>query len=107
MSKIIKYPIPLNILFDLLDEICLLKDKYYVLDDNSFNKMKYLNIYEPFIQKLKECYFPNKLHYLKETPNFREFIVIIKQICKYNNLNISIQNVHKNGVLKTIYNIYI
>lgn len=101
--KIFKIPVTLNILFDLLDKVSLVKEKYYVFEITSFNKMKFLNLYDPFIQILKEYYFPNKQHYLKPIPTLKSFMTIIKQICNYHNLNITVKKVFINGVLQSQY----
>jgi hypothetical protein len=103
MTFSFKRPVTLNILFDLLDKICLLQEKNYVFDMTAYNKMKYLQLDEGFIQTLKEYYLPNNMHYLTKEINFKNFIIIVKQICKYHQLNVSLKNVCINGEYQNIY----
>ena len=39
MKQIFKKDVPIIILYDLLDQISLKTDKYYVIDMNSYKKM--------------------------------------------------------------------
>jgi hypothetical protein len=86
-------PVTLNILFDLFDKVCLSKETYYVFEMTSFNKMKYLNLYEPFIQTLKEYYYPCYYYYLDAELNLKNFMKIIKQICDYHHLKFTLKKV--------------
>jgi len=55
-NQIIKYPIPSQLLFDLLDKICLKKENYYLVDMNAYRKMMFHNYHEDFCNDLKEYY---------------------------------------------------
>lgn len=102
-SKIFKVPVTLNILYELLDEICLLKEKYYIFESNSLNKMLFLNLYHPFIERLRDYYLPSKYKYLEKEPTSKNVISIIKQICNYHNLNVISKSVYSNSQEQTIY----
>ena len=39
MSQLFCQPVDIGILFELLDKICLKKEKYYVVDNNAFRKL--------------------------------------------------------------------
>jgi hypothetical protein len=103
MSKIFKTPVSLDILFNLLNEICLFKEDTYVIDPTSFNKMIYMNLYEPFIKKLMEYYLPQKQDLLLKHASYYNFINIIKQICKYHGLIIKSKIVYANSTKHNIY----
>jgi hypothetical protein len=104
-EKIFKIPVTLDILYELLDKICLLKETYYTFDNNSFNKMMYLELYEPFMQSLKSYYFPSKYAYLEKEPSPLHLIVVIKQICKYHGLKVTSKFIQNNTIEQTMYNI--
>lgn len=87
-TRLFKTPVTLNIIFELFDQVCLLKDNQYVFDVTAFNKMKHLNLLDPFLTKLKEYYFPHKYALLNEEQTLIHFMTIIKQICKYHKLKI-------------------
>lgn len=107
MSKWFKTPVSLDILFDLLNEICLFKENRYIIDPTSFNKMIYMGIYDPFITKIKEYYLPQKQMIFLKPPSYFNFIIIIKQICKYHGLIINSKIVHANSTKHNIYFLHI
>jgi hypothetical protein len=73
-------------LFELLDKICLKKDKYYVIDTNTFRKMLFHNYHEDFFKKIKNCYHLSKQFYITRKLTYNSFTNIIRQICKQNNI---------------------
>jgi len=104
--NLFKTPISLNILFDLLDKICLYKDNHYIIDMNSYNKMIYLDLYNPFVQIIKDNYQPCKLSKLIKIcnePSYYHFIVLIKQICNHHKINIKSKLLCSNSLKYTIY----
>jgi hypothetical protein len=90
-GKIFKEMPPATILYDLLDKISLKKPKYYVLDINAYNKLKYNKTtwYEEFTKSLKPYYFISKHYYLDRPLTYNHFITVIRQLCKANNLEFS------------------
>jgi len=103
MSIFFKTPLSLDILYELLDKICLYKDNHYVIDNTSFNKMIYMKLYEPFIEKIKENYFPQKKAKLEKEPSYYNFIILIKQICNYHGLVITSKKVYIKSVKHNVY----
>jgi hypothetical protein len=89
MAKVFKTPVTLDILYDLLDQICLVKEKCYIFDVSSLNKMVFLGLYEPFLQRLREYYLPSKYGYLTKEASVASFMSIVKQICKYHELSVT------------------
>ena len=81
--------LPNNIIFELLDNICLKKEKYYIIDINSFKKMIFHNLHTEFIKTLKEYYHTSKQFYITRDFSFNSFTNIIRQICKNNNIMFS------------------
>ena len=54
MSKqIFKKKAPNNILFELLDKVCLKTQNYYLFDNNAYKKMVYNNLHADFCNVLK------------------------------------------------------
>jgi hypothetical protein len=103
MSIFFKTPLSLDVLYGLLDEICLYRDNHYVIDSTSFNKMVYMGLYEPFIEKIKENYFPQKKSRLEKEASFYNFIVLIKQICNHHDLSITSKKVYIKSVKHNVY----
>ena len=50
------------LLFELLDKISLKKDKYYVIDMNTYRKMLFHNHHDEFLEKIIDCYHHSMLH---------------------------------------------
>lgn len=81
-SQIFKTKVPSEILFDLLEQICLKKEKYYLIDVNAYRKLLFYNLHIEFCDKLKEYYFVGKQFYVERRMTYNSFTNIIRQICK-------------------------
>lgn len=82
-SQIFKKHIPVTILYDLLDKICLKRNNYYVFDMNSYKKIMYNEYHIEFLKILQEYYHTGKLFYLDRKLTYNSFTTILRQICKY------------------------
>jgi hypothetical protein len=87
-NQIFKKSVPIGMLFDLLDKICIKYEKYYYIDMNAFNKMKFFNYHIDFFDSLREYYHLSKLFYLERTVTYNSFTNIIRQICKNHSVRI-------------------
>jgi len=81
--------LPNAIIYDLLENICLKKEKYYIVDINSFKKMVFHQLHIRFIEILKEHYHASKHFYLTRDFTYNSFTNIIRQICKANTIMFS------------------
>lgn len=107
MSFIFKNKISNEILFNLLDKICLIKtDKYYIINIDAYKKMQLQELYHSFIETLKPYYKKNKEFYLTRPSKYTYFLTIIRHICKANNINYSSQINYEKSNYKIIYYIY-
>ena len=86
LCQIIKREIPNNILFDLLELICLKTDKYYFIDVNSYKKLLFLELKQKFLDDLYEYYHLSKKFYLERDFTYTSFTNIVRQICKHRNI---------------------
>ena len=85
MSKqIFKKLVPLDMLYELFDRICLKTEKYYLVDQNAFKKFMYYQLNEAFCESLKEYYHTSKHFYLTRPMVYNSFTNIVRQICKSN-----------------------
>ena len=84
MSQTFKYPIPLNILIDILEKICVKTDKYYFIDISAFKKLLFHEYQFAFIELIRPYYHESKHFYLDRDFNYTSFINIVRQICKSN-----------------------
>lgn len=93
MSKqIFRRIVPLFILSDLLEEICLKTDKYYLVDYNAYKKFTYdqekMNV---FLQTIHDYYQISKRHYITREMSFNNFLTIVRQITRSHNIEYSSQ----------------
>lgn len=86
MSQIFCQPVDINILFELLDKICLKKEKYYVVDNNAFRKLIFHNYHTEFMDKIVDFYHLSKQFYVTRKITYKSFTNIVRQICKLNNI---------------------
>jgi len=105
-NQIIKYPIPSQLLFNLLDKICLKKENYYLVDMNAYRKMMFHNYHEDFCNDLKEYYFISKWFYLTREMTYKSLLNIIRQICKKNSIRFTSQMRYNESNYKIDYLIY-
>lgn len=86
-SNILKEKIPLNILVELLDDYCFIKnEKYYVLDLDTYKKISLENKIQPFLEKIAPYYKKSKLNYVTRPMKFMYFLTLVRHICNSNNV---------------------
>jgi len=85
-SQIFRKIVPKEILFDLLEKVCIKTDKYYLIDMNSYKKLIFYGYNIDFCNGLKEYYNLSKLFYLERKLSYNSFTNIVRQICKVNNI---------------------
>ena len=80
-GQIFKTTPPLNEMIRFLDE----HDEYnnkYILSKTLFKKAKLNNKIQPFIDLVKPHYYKSKLFYIERKMLYKNFVTIIRQICK-------------------------
>ena len=83
MSQIFQKILQSDKLFIFLNSCCEKKNNKYTLNKASFKKAKLNKLIKPFCDNLKNYYYPSKHHYLERDMTYKNFITIIRQICKY------------------------
>ena len=105
-NQLFKKSIPINILFDLLDKVCVKKDNYYIVDNDSFKKILFHNYEEEFCNNILEYYHTSKQFYVNRKFTYNSFINILRQICKYNNIGFVYFVKYNEYKYNIIYNVY-
>jgi len=72
--------------FEFLDKFCEKKDKQYLFSKESFKRIKLEEQEQPFCDNLKKYYFKSKYHYLEREKTYKNFVTIVRQICKYHHI---------------------
>ena len=85
-SQIFKKIYPKNEFIEFLLKYCDNKDSYLIFSKSSFKKIKLDNKEQHFFDCLKSYYHKSKQFYITRKPIYKNFITVIKQICKINNI---------------------
>jgi len=107
LKQIFKKNVPQKILFDLLEQICLKTDKYYMIDMNAYKKMLFYKLNEPLVKELEDYYHASKLFYIQREMTYNSFINIVRHICKINNIAYTSDMKYNESKYTIVYNIYI
>lgn len=86
LKQIFRENIPIKILFDLLEKICLKTDKYYLIDNNAFKKITYNKYEDDFLKSILSYYQESKKFYVTRSFSYNSFVNIVRQICKSNDV---------------------
>ena len=95
MSQIFKEHLPINILYDFLEKICIKDNNSFIFSKVSFKKAEIFNLLNKFKHDIKLYYHISKQYYIDRELTFIRFTTIIKQICHLNNIEV---------ITKIIYN---
>jgi hypothetical protein len=105
-KQIFRNTIPIQILFDLLEEICLKTDKYYLVDMNAYKKLMYKELHVKLVNSIIEYYHSSKQFYVTRKMTYNSFTNIIRQICKTNNVMFTSQIKYNESKYNIDYLIY-
>jgi len=107
MSKqIFRKTVPISILFDLLEQVCLKTDKYYLVDTNAYKQLINHNLHEPLVEKLTEYYHISKQFYLQRKMTYNSFTNIVRQVCKSANVMFTSQIKYNESEYSIHYLVY-
>ena len=109
MSQIFKDKIPDKLIFDFIEKYCetMEKGKVFILSKNSYKKAQIENAIEGFFETIKTYYFKSKQFYLERKKSYKNFITIIRQICKHNKIPFSSKIFYSNSNYEIKYYIYV
>ena len=84
LKQIFRENVPINILNNLLEKICLKTEKYYLIDNNAFRKLVFHKHHEEFLDTILPFYQESKKFYVTRKFTYNSFVNIVRQICKSN-----------------------
>jgi hypothetical protein len=105
-NQLFKKNVPNDILFNLLNTLCIKNEKYYIFDINSFKKGVFNNDIKAFIEECKPYYHNSKQMYLTRKVTYNNFITILRQICNFNNISYTSQLKYDKSSYNILYYIY-
>lgn len=105
-NQIFKKPISINIFLDLLKDYFEENKSFIKINNIMFNKMQYNDKLGMFKDSIREYYHTSKLKYVDRVIKYKEFLTIIRQLCKANNIKYESKNVYNNSGYEIEYIIY-
>ena len=106
LKQIFRENVPISVLMNLLNKVCLKTDKYYLVDLNAYRKVVFHNYYEEFQNDLKDYYHIGKQFYLTRPLSYKSFTNIIRQICKSLSIMFTSQMKYNESNYNIVYFIY-
>jgi hypothetical protein len=104
--QIFKQNIPNNLIFDLLEVICLKNEKYYTFNIESYKRGVYKEIIQQFIENCRPYYHISKRKYLDRKLTYNSFTTILRQICNSNKIIYTTKIKYDKSVYNILYYIY-
>lgn len=105
-SQIFRKDVNPQLLYDLLDQVSLKTDKYYVIDSNCYKKIIFHNLHVPFLQSLVDYYHLSKQFYITRKFSYNSFVNIVRHICKNCNIMYTSQMVYNKSKYNIDYHVY-
>ena len=105
-TQIFKKKVPNELLFHLLDAICMKNEKHYILNSNSFKKGIFNEAIPKFFGECKPYYHISKQKYLERKLVYNCFTTIIRQICNFNKITYTSQIKYDKSTYDIVYYIY-
>ena len=106
MQQIFKNIVDPEELYNFLKLYCKFEKNRYTLTNTIFRKYKFENKIKPFFENLKTNYYPAKQFYTQRYAKYKEFITVIRQICKSNHIPFASKISYSNSTYEITYFIY-
>lgn len=105
-TQIFKNKIPNEIFFNLLQNICIKSEKYYLLNNAAFKKGFLNDVYSSFYESCKPYYHISKQKYLEKKDTYKKLTTVLRQICNYNKITYTSQIKYEKSSYDIVYYIY-
>jgi len=106
-NQLFKEKVPNEILINLFKIIGTRYENYYIIDNNSYKKGVFNGYINIFLNECKDYYHNSKKKYVERKMNYNYFITIVRQICKFNEINFTSNIKYDKSNYELIYHIYI
>ena len=105
-TQIFKKNLPNEVLFTLLDSMCLKNEKHYTLNIEAFKKGVFKETVQKFITDCTPYYHLSKRKYLERKLTYNSFTTILRQICNFNKITYTSQIIYDKSTYGIVYYIY-
>ena len=80
----------IKILYEFLEKVCEKYNdssfNYFIIDNVTFKKIEYYNLIDKFKEQIEPYYIKSKKFYVTRKLDYNKFLTIIRQICKFVNI---------------------
>jgi hypothetical protein len=105
-TQIFKIHIPNDLLFQLLDTICLKNEKHYTYNVEAYKRGIFKENIKKFIEECKPYYHLTKKKYLENKLTYNSFTTILRQICNFNKITYTSHIKYDKSKYSIIYYFY-
>ena len=105
-NQIFKNTVPDHLLFDILEQVCLKTDKYYLIDINSYKKLLFHKLQDQFLNSIRDYYHIGKQFYISRSFTYKSFTNIIRQICKSNSIMYTSEMKYNESKYNIVFYVY-
>lgn len=102
-SQLFKQPVPLEILFNFLAEVCETEHSYYKFNSDAYKRANLDNKITPFLEEIKSYYHIAKRKYVERKQSYSNFITIIRQLCNSQNVGYTSKISYSKSKYEIIY----
>jgi len=105
-TQIFKKNIPNDLIFNLLDSICMKNEKHYIFNIEAFKKGVFKESIPKFLIYCNPYYHLSKKKYLEKKLTYNSFTTILRQICNFNKITYTSQIKYDKSSYDIIYYIF-
>jgi hypothetical protein len=105
-TQIFKKNLPNELIFTLLDSMCLKNEKHYTLNIEAFKRGIFKEVLYKFINDCTPYYHLSKRKYLERKLTYNSFTTILRQICNFNKITYTSQIIYDKSSYGIVYYIY-
>ncbi len=102
-NQLFRQVVSTELLFKLLDALCVKTDKHYIFDNVAFRRGMYSGSISVFNETCKPCYHKSKQKYLNCPTTYRSFLTVVRQICNINNVAYTSKLVYDKSSYDIVY----
>lgn len=107
MSKqVFVKPVPQDLIYDLLDKVATKTDKYYIVDIDTYKRVKFYELHKEFISTMTSYYHLSKKFYVERPMTYITFVNIIRQVCRSNKVTFTSKIKYNDSTYNIEYYIY-
>lgn len=92
---------------DLIVKYSEKRKNQYIFNNVSYKKAVFNDDIQPFIEYLKDYYYNAKKFYVERKMNYKYFMTIVRQICKYHCIPFNPSIKYSNSTYEIQYSIFI